>query len=136
MSKKLTKKQKGFADDYLDTGNGTLSALKNYDIESDKPAKVASVIAVENLAKPSVQAYLESKADKAASMVFTLSQEAEGEVVRLNASKDILDRAGYKPVERSESKTLSVTIDRKLENVELEALRLEFEEKLKTKLQA
>lgn len=51
---KLTKKQAGFVKDYVETGNGTQAALKNYDIESSKPEKVASVIAVENLAKPSV----------------------------------------------------------------------------------
>lgn len=51
----LTRKQKGFVNDYLATGNGTQSALKNYDIQSSKPERVASVIAVENLAKPSIQ---------------------------------------------------------------------------------
>lgn len=51
---KLTRKQKGFVNDYIKSGNGTQSVLNNYDIESDKPERVASVIAVENLAKPNI----------------------------------------------------------------------------------
>lgn len=51
---KLTKKQRGFVNDYVATENGTQSALNNYEIESDNPEKVASVIATENLAKPSI----------------------------------------------------------------------------------
>lgn len=53
-TRKLTKKQRGFVDDYADTGNGTQAALKNYDIQSSDPENVASVIAVENLGKPMI----------------------------------------------------------------------------------
>jgi len=111
MAKKLTKKQKGFARDYLETGNGTIAALNNYDIEGKNPEKIASAIAVENLGKPSVKAYLESKAEKAAEFVYTLAESAENEGVRLGASKDILDRAGFKPVDKSMS--VSVAVDAK-----------------------
>ena len=107
--RKLTKKQKGFADDYLDTGNGTQSALKNYDTES---SKTASVIAAENLVKPNVIAYLEENADGAASRIVELSKSADMETVRLNANKDILDRAGYKPPERNINMNVNIkTID-------------------------
>lgn len=51
---KLTKKQAGFVEDYVNTGNGTQSALKNYDIEAKQPDNVAAVIANENLRKPNV----------------------------------------------------------------------------------
>lgn len=51
MAKSLTKKQKGFVKDYIATGNGTQAALKNYDTED---YKTASVIATENLDKPSI----------------------------------------------------------------------------------
>lgn len=56
MATKLTKKQKVFVEEYAETGNGTQSALKAYDTDSPK---VASVIAVENLAKPSIKEALE-----------------------------------------------------------------------------
>ena len=49
MANKLTKKQKGFIEDYLKTGIGVQAALKNYDTEN---YNVANVIAVENLQKP------------------------------------------------------------------------------------
>lgn len=52
MARTLTKKQRGFVNDYADTGNGTKAALKNYD--TDKP-NVAEVIASENLSKPIIQ---------------------------------------------------------------------------------
>ncbi len=55
---KLTRKQKGFVEDYVLTGNGTQSVLKNYDTESPR---TASVMAVENLAKPSVALAVEIK---------------------------------------------------------------------------
>jgi Terminase small subunit len=58
---KLTKKQRGFVNDYVLTENGTQSVLKHYDIVSDKPEKVASVIATENLAKPSIINAIEVK---------------------------------------------------------------------------
>lgn len=50
--RKLTHKQKGFIKDYIVTGNGVQSALKNYDTTSPE---VANAIAVENLQKPSVK---------------------------------------------------------------------------------
>jgi len=55
---KLTKKQRGFVNDYIETENGTQSALKNYDT---KDYKTASVIAAENLDKPSIQVAIEDK---------------------------------------------------------------------------
>lgn len=53
--KGLTRKQKGFVKDYIDSGNGTQAALKNYDIESPTPEVVAGSIATENLKKPQIQ---------------------------------------------------------------------------------
>lgn len=56
MKNKLTKKERGFVRDYANSENGTQSVLKNYDT---KDPKTASVIAVENLAKPRIQQALE-----------------------------------------------------------------------------
>ena len=52
MATKLTKKQRGFVKDYVETGNGTEAALKNYDT---KDPNTAGVIASENLRKPKIQ---------------------------------------------------------------------------------
>lgn len=54
---KLTKKQRGFVADYILDENGTQAALKNYDT---KDYKTASVIAAENLDKPSIQVAIEN----------------------------------------------------------------------------
>lgn len=106
MATRLTKKEKGFAKDYLETGNATQSALKNYDTDSEN---TAAVIGHENLRKPKVREYLESKAERAAEIVFELAESAEQDNVRLGASKDILDRAGFKPIDKVQN--LNINID-------------------------
>ena len=50
--RKLTRKQARFVDEYIETGNGTQSALSVYDTED---YNTAHVIASENLQKPTVQ---------------------------------------------------------------------------------
>lgn len=60
MSNNLTKKQKDFIREYAETGNGTQSALKAYDTDSES---VANAIAVENLQKPMIQNAIKSIAD-------------------------------------------------------------------------
>lgn len=52
--RRLSKKQKGFIKDVIRTGDPTLAALNNYDIESDNPKNVAAAIAHENLEKPNI----------------------------------------------------------------------------------
>ena len=101
MARKLTKKQKGFADDYVDTGNATKSALKNYDTED---YFTAGNIASDNLKKPKIIEYIEANADNAMSRIVEISIKAKNETVKLNANKDIVDRAGFKPTERQEVK--------------------------------
>lgn len=96
----------GFANDYLDTGNATQAALNNYDTDD---YMTAAAIGSENLRKPQVIEYMESKADVVAKHIFKLALEANNETVQLNASKDILDRAGFKPIDRTAS--VKVTID-------------------------
>ena len=101
---KLTKKQRVFVKEYLETGNGQKAALKAFDIGkfgAKDPANSARAVASETLTRPNVIAYLESKADKAAEFVYELASGAENEGVRLNASKDILDRTGFKVPEPS-----------------------------------
>lgn len=103
----LTKKQRGFVKDYLETGNKTQAALNNYDTTS---YGTAAVIGHENLKKPNVIAYLESKAERAAERVVELSEQEEQLPVALGASKDILDRAGYKPVEKSAHLSINIEV--------------------------
>jgi phage terminase small subunit len=60
MPKRLSKKQKGFIKDYIATGNGVQSALKNYDTDDYNSA---NQIAIENLQKPIIQNAIKSIAD-------------------------------------------------------------------------
>lgn len=104
MARQATKKQRGFAKDYVETGNGTQSALKNYDTKSPE---VAAVIATENLSKPKVRELIDNFAEKATKNIQALAETAENEAVRLKANIDQVDRAGYKPVE----KTINLNIE-------------------------
>ncbi len=58
---KLTKKQRGFVKDYIKTGNGVQSAMKNYDTDD---YSTAGSIAVENLQKPAIQNAIMSIAER------------------------------------------------------------------------
>jgi phage terminase small subunit len=104
MARVATKKQRKFAKTYVETGNGTQSALAHY---NTKDPDVAGVIASENLGKPKVRELIDGYAARATTNIQTLAETAENESVRLNANKDQLDRAGYKPVER----TMSVSVE-------------------------
>lgn len=53
---KLTLKQKKFADEYIISGNATQSAIK-----AGYSKKTAGVIAVENLEKPNIKAYIDER---------------------------------------------------------------------------
>ena len=94
----LSVKQRKWADRKLKTGNGTQAALEVYDT---KDYNTAAVIASENIKKPNVKQYLEDKAHRASERVFELAEQDKNLPVALGASKDILDRAGYKPVDKS-----------------------------------
>jgi phage terminase small subunit len=49
---KLTKKQRGFITDYVETGNASLAARQNYDVTDDATARM---IGSENLTKPNIK---------------------------------------------------------------------------------
>ena len=61
MSKRLSKKEKGFIKDIVKGKTGTQAALNNYDTESEN---VAGAIASENLRKPKIQQAIQSIADR------------------------------------------------------------------------
>ena len=102
MSVELTKKQKDFADNYIDTGNAAKSVRKaGYNITSEESARS---IGSQNLTKLNVREYIEENAGGAAARIVQISIKAKNEAVKLSANKDILDRGGYKPVEQTEHK--------------------------------
>lgn len=56
MNKKLTPKQKKFADNYIESGNATQSAIK-----AGYSKKTAKSVGSENLTKPDIKSYIEKK---------------------------------------------------------------------------
>lgn len=114
MARVATKKQKAFAREYIDSGNGTQAALKTYDTTSKD---VAKSIASENLTKPNVRALIDGYAEKAATNIQTLAERAKNESVRLNANKDQLDRAGYNTIDKSISLQAKITPNERIKAI-------------------
>ncbi|WP_052427538.1 terminase small subunit [Neobacillus niacini] len=113
-AEELTERQKKFAEFYFVLNNGTKAAIKAGYAESG--AHVEASRAIKN---PKVKAYIEElqkerreriqsrlagMSEKAAEMMFELATTADSESVRLTTIKDILNRAGYKAVEKLENK--------------------------------
>jgi len=95
-----TLKQKAFIRRRFELANGTKAAREVYNVKNDN---VAANIASENLRKPNVIQLIESFANSAAIRVKQLSDQNKNLSVALTASRDILDRSGYKPIEKSAS---------------------------------
>ncbi len=109
--KEPTLKEKALADAYTrgdkgTRGNGVRSAMKAYNIGSQGGSKTkrqaeqtAAIIAHDVLRKPNVKEYIQGIAYEMANIVHKIAREGETDTNRLNAAKDMLDRAGYKPVD-------------------------------------
>ena len=96
-----TVKQEAFVEEYCKSGNAAQSAIKaGY---SEKVAKQKGYLLKEQFAweiEEKTKKMLQDCVPGALAQLQNLSSTAISEAVRLGAVKDILDRAGYKPVER------------------------------------
>jgi hypothetical protein len=123
---KLTPKEKGFCDDYIETGNGSEAARRNYNVANPYNS-TARVIASHVLSRPHIQNYLEGMAEGAISRIEQLSIGAKNESVKLSANKDILDRAGWGAVSRTDITTsvdiLSFYTDLKIKSAASEIVK-------------
>lgn len=103
-NKEITGKAKLLVDTLVSSGCSITEASKLAGYKGNS----ARVSASRMLRKPEVQAYMMQEIQrslglnsaKAASRLVTLSQGAKSEYVQLEASKDILDRAGFKAPEK------------------------------------
>jgi hypothetical protein len=86
--------------------------------------------AVRMMKRADVQQMLRDAAQGAAKRIEDLSIEAESEKVRLDANRDILDRAGYKPVHHVESKNLTVDVKMDVSDPRAKELKEKFEQEL------
>jgi phage terminase small subunit len=106
----LSPKQEKFANAYLDSGNATESVIEaGYNATTYGSA---ATIGSENLKKVDIIAYLQENANKVASNMLRLALSAESEQVQVQAGKDVLDRAGFKPTDKADvTMTMSVAKD-------------------------
>jgi len=106
-TKKLTPKQTALVDTLVSKGCSITQAAKDAGYADGDSGRVTASKA---LKQPHVQQYmmqcvteqLGMNATIAASKVMKLATGAKSEYVQLEASKDILDRAGFKPIDRSQ----------------------------------
>jgi phage terminase small subunit len=117
--RKLTKKQTLLIDTIVATGCSVIKAAK---IAGYADGESGRVTASKTLRLPHVQEYMQRRvresiglnATIASRKVLDLASRAKSEYVQLEASKDILDRAGYKPVDKAMhlvSGNINVSID-------------------------
>ena len=119
VTKMLTTKQTALVDTLVATGCSITEAAKEAGYAKGDAGRVSASKA---LKLPHVQQYMMTRVGEsiglnatiAASKVLQLAQGARSEYVQLEASKDILDRAGYKAADKHmhlHAGDISVSID-------------------------
>lgn len=119
VNKTLTSKQTALVDTLVATGCSITHAAKTAGYAAGESGRVSASKA---LKLPHVQQYMMQRVGEAiglnatiaAAKVLELSQGARSEYVQLEASKDILDRAGYKAADKHmhlHAGEISVSID-------------------------
>ena len=117
--RRITKKQKLLIDTIVATGCSITKASK---IAGYSEGESGRVTASKTLRLPHIQEYMQQRiresiglnATIASKKVLDLASSAKSEYVQLEASKDILDRAGYKPIDKAMhlvSGNIEVSID-------------------------
>jgi phage terminase small subunit len=117
--KKLTDKQMALVDIMVTQG---LKPAQAAEIAGYAAGKAGYVSAYRSLKLPHVQQYMMQRMNEefglsavaALNTTRRLSQSAKSEYVQLQASQDLLDRAGYKPIDRSQVQVagdIKVSID-------------------------
>ena len=105
--RKLTKKQMSLVDTLVATGCTLREAAGEAGYANGESGRVT---ASKTIRLPHVQSYMMQRVNEqlgmnatvAAARVMNLATGARSEYVQLEASKDILDRAGFKPIDRSQ----------------------------------
>ena len=107
IEKKLTDKQTALIDTLVTTGCTLREAAQAAGYADGESGRVS---ASRTIRLPHVQQYMMQRvteqlglnATVAASKVMQLASGAKSEYVQLQAAQDILDRAGFKPIDRSQ----------------------------------
>ena len=118
----MTDKQDQFIENYVLTGNATKSAIASgYSVRTATVKGAQLKARFRNEILEATQKVLADKIPEGLSWLTELAREAESESVRLGAIKDLLDRAGLKPIERIETTTIEQMSDDDIKR-ELDAL--------------
>ena len=98
-----TEKQVAFIEAYCQTGNATKSAVQaGYSEHTAKQKEHALKNQFKRDIEDQIKKMVQDAIPAALNQISILAQTATSEQVRLNASKDILDRAGLRPAEKIE----------------------------------
>ena len=113
-----------FIAEFIDNGGNATQAAKTVGVSDTSASTVGYRMKnrlINNIEAAQKEA-LKGYATKALHQIQTLAETAVSENVRLKANSDLLDRAGWKPVERSE-----VTEVTDLQNMTTEELQVELD---------
>ena len=113
-----------FIAEFIDNGGNATQAAKAVGVSDGSSSTVGYRMKnrlINNIEAAQKEA-LKGYASKALHQIQTLAETAVSENVKLNANRDLLDRAGWKPVERSE-----VTEVTDLQNMTIEELQTELD---------
>ena len=118
----LTEKRKNFVEAYCRLGNGTLAAKEAGYKDSPSLVNQASKLKRELSSEiaEELTANFMSAPPKALSIVMDLAENSASDSVKFQASKDLLDRAGFRPIDRREE----IRPQRTPEELEAEIKRL------------
>ena len=113
-----------FIDEFINNGGNATQAAKTVGVSDGSASTVGYrmknrlINDIEAAQKEALKGY----ASKALHQIQTLAETAVSENVRLKANSDLLDRAGWKPVEKSEITEVS-----DLQNMTTEELQVELD---------
>lgn len=108
---KLTRKQKAFADELLKDKklSATQAILRTYNVTPK--GSTARTIAAQNLAKPSIQAYLSTHDHESQLTIVEMMKQREDKRLAFDSARDIQDRLHGKATQRTEVKTTGITLN-------------------------
>jgi phage terminase small subunit len=107
MMKTNNAQQERFVEMFLLTGNAAKAAeIAGYGSPKQRGYELKNKF--KNLIEERQKRMLQDSIPLAINQLITMVQNAESEAVRLNAVKDLLDRGGFKPVDKIEQTVTSV----------------------------
>ena len=118
----LTDQRRQFVEAYCRLGNGTMAAREAGYKDSPSLVNQASKLKRELAAEISeeLRSSFMNAAPKALSILMDLAENSASDSVKFQAAKDLLDRAGYRPIDRREE----IRPQRSPEELKAEIIRL------------